>query len=105
MDDVFFAFGLGIAVYLIFHINRFLSLIVTLNHVSIKFLLGFLIHHFIGIIIDILFFLYFFRMIHYHIGLEIKLRDVHSYIILVIHGLVHVLFELVLKVGVYGVVE
>ena len=80
-------------------------MIVALYHVSVKFLLGFLIHHFIGIIIDILFFLYFFWMIHYHIGLEIKFGHVHGDIILVIHGIVHVLFELFLKVGVYGVIK
>jgi hypothetical protein len=35
-------------------------------------------------------------MIHHHIGFEIKLRHVHGYIILIVHRLIHVLFELVL---------
>ncbi len=96
LDDILFALGLGIAFHIILHINRLFPLIIALNHVPIKFLLGLLIHHLICIVIDVFLFLNLFRMIHHHIGFEIKLRHVHGYIILIVHRLIHVLFELVL---------
>lgn len=105
LDDILFALGLGIALNLGLHINRLFPLIIALNHVPIKLLFGLFIHHLVGIVIDIFLFLNFFRMIHNHIGLEIKLGYVHGYIILIVHSIVHILFELVFKVGVDRVVE
>lgn len=80
LDNIFLAFRLGRALNFL-GINRFFALILTLKNIAIEFLLSFLVHDFIGIIINIFFFLNLLGMVNNHIGLQIELGDIHGNVI------------------------
>lgn len=104
--DVLLALDLRWSLDFGFHVDGFLTLILSLYDGPVHLRLGLLVHDLIRVIVQVLLLLNLFWMVHDHVGFKIKFRHIHGDIVLVVvHSLVHVLLNLVFKVSVDRVAE
>ena len=86
-------------------VNRLFSLRLSFDKLSFKWLVTLFIHHFISIIVNILFLIYLFRVIHNHIVFHIEFGHVKFNIVGLFHGIFHVLLDFFLQKSCYWVFE
>lgn len=105
--DIFLAFTNNLSRdWRLHQLSRLLSLRLSFYILSSESsLLAFVIHHFIGIVIDILFLANLFRMIDNLVILKIKFRHTHFYIIRLFHCLFHISFYFILQKSIYWMFE
>lgn len=70
----------------------------ALQVIPAELLLRLFVHYVVSVFVDILFLLDLFRVVNHHIGLQVEFGGVHGHVVILAEGLVHVLFDLVVKV-------